>query len=93
MEDIKKTNENVEEKEDRYGWIDGGIEELKEGDLDIVFRPIVKVPQERYEELIKAEATLEILGRVIAEKKPYELSTFKAVAGKYIPDDKDGDDE
>lgn len=93
MEDTKKTNENDEEKEDRYGWIDGGIEELKEGDLDIVFRPIVKVPQERYEELIKAEATLEILGRVIAKTKPYELKTFKAIAEKYIPDDKDGDDE
>lgn len=93
MEEIKKTNGTVEEQEDRYGWIEGGVEELKEGDLDIVLRPIVKVPQKRYEELIKAEATLEILGRVIWQMKPYEIKTYRAIAGKYIPDEKDGEDE
>ena len=93
MEEIKKTNETVEEKEDRFDWIDGGIEELKEGDLDIILRPTVKVPQERYEELIKAEATLEILGRVIKQTHPYEIKTFKAIAGKYIPDDEEDDEE
>lgn len=92
MEDCKKINES-ELKEDRYGWIDEGIEELKEGDLDIILRPVVKVPQERYEELIKAETTLEILCRVLNLSKPYDFENYRAIAGeKYFPADK-GDDE
>lgn len=78
MDEIK--NENLEMKEQTE-------------ELNLLVLPKVEISQERYEELIKAEATLEILGRVIAEQKPYELRKFKAVAGKYIPDEKDGDDE
>ena len=91
MEDTKKINENTTAKEEDFDWGEG-IEELKEGDIDIILRPTVKIPQERYEELVKAEATLEILCRVINQTKPYGFKTLAAIAGKYIPAE-EGDDK
>ena len=76
----------VEEAEENDGLL-----ELKE-EKRYFFDNTVKVLQERYEELIKAEATLEILGRVIKQTHPYEIKTYRAIAEKYIPAD-EGDDE
>ena len=45
---------------------------------------MVLVPLERLEELVKAETTLKILCRMIAHKAPYEIKTFRSIAGEEL---------
>lgn len=104
-EEITRVNETEDPKEmqhtedpgnkdDRYKWIGEGYEELKE-DIKVMFRPTISIPRDRYEELLKAETTLECLCRFLTVEKPYNARFIFAVAGeKYIPASaaEDGDD-
>jgi hypothetical protein len=74
---------NFEETEENDNFL-----ELK-GDNLCLIDNTVKVSQGRYNELIKARTTLEILGRVIKQTKPYDIDTYRAIAGKYIPSDEE----
>ena len=100
-EEINSKPAEVEESKDQqkkdksYDWVGEGIDELKE-DIKVIFRPTISIPRDRYEELLKAETTLECLCRVLAIEKPYNAKFFYAVAGeKYLPAStvRDGDDE
>lgn len=52
---------------------------LNNNDIEINVVSTVTVPRERYEELVKREAYLFSILRLIAVKKPYDADTYLAV--------------
>lgn len=75
--------------EDIFG---DGIEELQNGDDSIeifIRRDSVNIPRSRYDELLRAENTLEILCRLLSNESSYFTSSvvkmFRAVCGDRIP--------
>lgn len=68
----------------------------KEDNFMVITNPSIHIRRERYDELIKAETTLKIICSIIQQQKPFEYKTYKAVAGKYFPEEskgKEGDEE
>jgi hypothetical protein len=58
------------------------------------YNDAIVISRNRYEELIKAETTLEILCAMIEKEKPYKYEDYKVIAGDYITEsEKEREDE
>lgn len=86
-------SKNEQVKEGRFDWIGNGFAELQEEGIEVVLKPTVKISQDRYDELLHKEETLNILCRVLVAKEPYDMSMYRAIAGENMTPEKAGEDE